>query len=167
MDIEAISQAIRVFRETELPEIREELSLLQQNNAFPNHILKGRTEDAKRAFIEKTGVILPRLNRCSTFDQIMDVCREAFLPIRGIGEETIRKYAYHYAYINDIDTESDCFCCLLTTTAKEALRDTGLVEDNHLALGPMRPLFCGFSNSEIIAFINTHYSLFALIGKDN
>lgn len=160
MDKEAISQAILVFREEELPGIRVELSLLQQNNAFPDHILKGRTENAKKEFIEKVEAIIPRLNLCSTIDAIMDVCREALLPICGIGEETIRKYAYHYAYINNIDAESDCFCCLLTTAAKEALRDTALVEGNHMTLGSLGPLFCGFSNPEIIAFFSLHVELF-------
>lgn len=60
MDKEAISQAILVFREEELPGIRVELSLLQQNNAFPDHILKGRTENAKKEFIEKVEAIIPR-----------------------------------------------------------------------------------------------------------
>lgn len=147
-----LRQALDSFREEDLGAIRIQVQNLRQPCSFPDYILSHRTTQARRKFIDTERIIQTRLSACRTIDDIIDVCRECFLPIRGIGEATILKYAYYAAFQREIDPEASC-CSFLLTSTKSILERIGVLR-NRTINETLDGLFDGLSNYEVSEFFN-------------
>lgn len=85
--------------------------------------------------------------------------RRRSLPSRGLEKETISDYAFHAAFIRDIDPEANCVC-FLSRKAKQALSLAGIIDGNTIRLGDLSELFRNYSKMSFIDFANKHYRCF-------
>lgn len=161
MDNDVISKAIADFKEHELSEHRERMAVLSTTCTIPNCILKGRPTAAKEEFIMRLHSVIPKLNGCTTFSDILDVCYDSFASIKGIGDLTITRFAEYAAFIRDVDMEASCYLAFLSKDAKKHLAAAGIIEENRLQLGSTKSYLEDLSYSEIITFLNSHYTLFS------
>lgn len=163
MNLDLIDELVETYIKEELPIVRKNLLLLQQKNAFPDFILKGRAESAKQEFSNKAVTIAPLLSNCTSIEDIYDVCEATFSQIKGIGERTISKYVYNYAYTHDIDPEASCSMCFLTTAAKATLNRIGCIVGNKLNIAKMGNSVKELTLMERIIFLNNNH---ILLGED-
>lgn len=158
--VKDLKQAVEDYKEKSLPRLPKKIEGIRSKESYLDHILSGKTKEARVAFRAAEKRIIPKLNRCTNAEEISDICYDAFDPIRGIGQQTISDYIYHVLHIRDIDPESNCYT-LLTLHARTALNKRGYISENNLVTFKKNDLFKDFDSIAFIDFANKNYRSFS------
>ena len=115
-------------------------------------------KEARSAIEQGQSKFLPLLKNCRTLEEVMDVLFEYFEqhPTLWVSEQSIMDYAENYAYLNELEMESNC-TCLLKGDTKRRMQRNGLNLDNFQdMLNEENANFTQLTSRELVDFLNKY-----------
>lgn len=114
----------------------------------------GRAKSSIEVFLKKEKGILPRISRCTCWEDVEEFAYSAFSGIKGIGNAAIDAWVWKQVDLLDLDREASCFSCL-NAKLREELKKKGVNEQQLVRnIKGLHKDFESYSNLDVANFIS-------------